>query len=172
MENNKYTTGFKIPEGYFEEFDARMLDKLKEEQLPKNTGFTVPEGYFDTVEEKIVQTETTSNWKVLRNEQPIRTTQKRKIVLYAIAGVAAVVTLILTVYPFGTHNSFSFDDINATAVSAYIQDGELDLSADDLSIYLQDEDFETLMGSSEEISVENLSDYLFNNLDDTSLLLE
>lgn len=171
MEKNKHTTGFKIPEGYFEEFDARMLDKLKEEQLPKNTGFTVPEGYFDSVEEKILQTETTINWKVLRNEKPKRNNNKNTI-LYALAGIAAVLAIVLTLYPFGTNNSFSFDDVNATAVSAYIQDGELDLSADDLSMYLQDEDFDALMLSSEEISAENLSDYLFDNLNDNSLLLE
>lgn len=172
MKKNKYTTGFKAPEGYFEEFEVRMFDKLKEEQLPKNTGFAVPEGYFDAVEEKILQTETTSNWKVLRNEKPESNNMHRKPILYALAGIAAVLAILLMLYPMSSNSSFSFDDVNAKAVSAYIQDGELDLSADDLSMYLQDEDFDALMMSSEEISVENLSDYLFNNLDDTTLLLE
>ncbi len=172
MKKNKYTTGFKVPETYFEEFETRMFDKLQEEQLPKNTGFTVPEGYFDAVEEKILQTETTSNWKVLRNEKSKSSNTLNKPILYALAGIAAVLAVLFMVYPMNSNNSFSFDAINPTTISAYIQDGELDLSTDDLSMYLQDEDFETLIGSSEEISVENLSDYLFNNLEDNTLLLE
>tara|TARA_R100000935_G_scaffold21876_2_gene40385 strand:- start:41074 stop:41592 length:519 start_codon:yes stop_codon:yes gene_type:complete len=172
MEKNKYTTGFKVPEGYFKEFDARMLEKLKEEQLPKDSGFTVPEGYFEQVEEKLLQTETTSNWKVFRTKKSEKTNPNRKAVLYAFAGIAAILALILTLYPFGNSNSFTFDEINTTAVSAYIQDGELDVTTEDFAMYLQDEDFDALMFSSEEISEESLSDYLLNNLDTNTLLFE
>ncbi len=172
MEKNKYTTGFKIPEGYFETFDVRILDKLKEDNLPEDSGFTVPEGYFEAVEKKILAAETSSTWKVFKNDKQQSETPDKRTILYALAGIAAVLAIIVTLYPFGSATSYSFEDVNATSVSAYIQDGELDLSTEDYVMYLQDEDFDALLVSSEEISTENLSDYLFNNLDDTNLLYE
>lgn len=172
MEKNKYTTGFKIPEAYFEAFDVRMFEKLKEEELPKDSGFAVPDHYFDELEEKIVQSTTTSNWKVLRNEKPKINVPNRSAILYTLTGIAAAVVVVLSLYPFGSNTSYSFEDLNETIVSAYIQDGELDLTAEDLAMYLQDEDFDALVVPSETISEENLSDYLLNNLDDTTLLIE
>jgi hypothetical protein len=172
MEKNKYTTGFKIPEGYFEEFDARMRDKLKEEQLPKDAGFAVPEGYFDAIEEKILQAETTYKWQPFRNAQNYGAKPHPKKFVYSLVGIAAVLAIILSLFPFGTGAAISFEDLNETAVSEYIQDGALNLTADDLAMYLQDEYFDLLVIPSEEISEENLSDYLLNNLDNNTLLFE
>jgi len=168
MEKNKYTNGFKIPENYFEEFETHMFDKLKEEQLPKATGFVIPDGYFDAVEEKIIENTKTSPLKVIHKSK----TQKLRPTLYRIAGIAAVLAVLILLYPFENGNAISFEKISEAAVSEYIQDGALDLTADDFAMYLQDEDFDALMQSSEEISVENMSDYLLNNLDDSTLLLE
>lgn len=172
MEKNKYTTGFKIPEGYFEEFDARMFEKLKEEVLPKDSGFRVPNHYFDGLEQKILQSEKTSTWKVLRAESPKNKISNKKTVLYALTGIAATLAIVLSLYPFDDTNSYSFEDLNETAVSTYIQDGELNLTIDDLAMYLQDEDFDALAVSSKTISEENLSEYLLKNLDDTTLLIK
>ena len=172
MEKNKYTTGFRIPEGYFEEFDARMLEKLKEEHLPKHSGFSVPAGYFNEVEEKIIQNNKTSKWQVFKNAQNYGATAHRKKFVYSLVGIAAVLAVLITLYPLGTSHSYSFEDINATAISAYIEDGALELTDDDFTLYLQDEDFDALMVSSEEISEQNLSDYLMTHLDDNTLLFE
>lgn len=169
---NKHSTGFKIPEGYFDEFEVRMFDTLKEERLPKDSGFTVPKDYFEAVEAKILRTETNTTWKVFRNGTPKNKHAHRKTVLYTLAGIAAVLAVVLSLNPLGTHNAVSFDGINATALSAYIQDGALDLTAEDLARYLQNEDLNAIVAPSEEISEESLSDYLFNNLDDNTLLLE
>ena len=40
---------FKTPEGYFENFNERLLDRMAKEEsiIPKEDGFTVPEGYFE-----------------------------------------------------------------------------------------------------------------------------
>ena len=171
MEENKNKPGFTVPEGYFEALDARVLAKLKEVPLPENNGFTVPEGYFDAVEDTILKTSKTAGWEVHVTKTPKQQNSTNKSIWYSIAGIAAVLAVVFTLYPFG-NGTVSLEDINSTSISAYLEEGSLELTPDEIATYLNDEDFDALMVASEEISEENLSEYLYNHLDDNSLLIE
>ncbi len=42
-------TGFKVPEGYFQDFEARMMSRVaEEEEKNAENPFKVPENYFRT----------------------------------------------------------------------------------------------------------------------------
>ena len=46
---------FNIPDGYFDSIEAKILNKLNNEALPKKDGFSVPESYFVSLEDTIIQ---------------------------------------------------------------------------------------------------------------------
>ena len=50
MKEKKHNTGLNVPDGYFDNFEDRMMLKVMEESLPKSNGFKVPEGYFEQFE--------------------------------------------------------------------------------------------------------------------------
>ena len=60
MKTNKLyhikSTGFKIPNGYFDSLDKNIFSKLESEDVinnPKEKAFKTPKGYFDTLEDTI-----------------------------------------------------------------------------------------------------------------------
>ena len=53
-----------------------------------------------------------------------------------------------------------------------IDEGNIDLSPQDIALLLEDEDVYSLSEPSEDISKESLTDYLLNNIDDPNLLFE
>ena len=52
-EDNLYKNNdFKIPEGYFDHLEDRLMDKIENDHslnLNKNTGFKSPDGYFEII---------------------------------------------------------------------------------------------------------------------------
>ena len=60
--NKNHNNKFKTPEGYFENFNQRLFERLEEENdepntdfLPKSDGFGIPEKYFESVQLSIIQ---------------------------------------------------------------------------------------------------------------------
>ena len=45
-------SSFKVPKGYFEDFDSRLIQKIK--NTSEKNGFIVPNGYFQRVEKDIL----------------------------------------------------------------------------------------------------------------------
>jgi hypothetical protein len=171
MTKKKQTSGFKIPENYFEGFEIAMFEKLQEEDLPKSSGFNVPEGYFYAVDEKILET-APHKWQLFKTAQNHEALQHRIKIVYSIAGIAAAIAVILTIISLKGNNAVSFDDLKTENIASYIEDSASDITAYDLSSYLQGEDLTTFDVPSQNLNEDNLSDYLFNNLDDSTLLLE
>lgn len=54
MDTKKHIHGFKTPDSYFSSLEDRIMDKLKEETLPKGHGMRAPEAYFDSLEDRIL----------------------------------------------------------------------------------------------------------------------
>ncbi|NNM17715.1 MAG: hypothetical protein HKP24_04015, partial [Croceitalea sp.] len=48
---------FKTPEGYFENFNERLMKKISKEDsmIPQNDGFKMPYGYFNGLDKKILE---------------------------------------------------------------------------------------------------------------------
>lgn len=159
----KYTHGFKTPEGYFDQFEDRLFDQLELNELPKNTGFIVPDAYFEEFETSLDQRiAAEKNIKVL----PL---YKRKSFWYA-ASVAACLALIVTFYP--ANPTIGSQDLQLSEIENYIESDGLDLNTYEIASLLNEEEIEELSSESEYFSEENLENYLLENLEDTSLLIE
>ena len=146
--------GFKIPEGYFDALKEELSTKLAEESLSKGSGFEIPEGYFQGLEERILS----------KVEHP----KKGKIVslrtiILRVSAVAAIVTLLLTIYFSPKENAINptYDEI-----AAWIEEniGEIDTD------YIISAMGEELNLKESFIESNNIENYLDEN--DTYILIE
>ena len=91
--NNIKKTGFKTPEGYFDNFENQILDKIKKDESLKsivNPGFNVPDGYFINLEEAVFnKLHTTDNTKVV-------SLFSRRNLIYLSGVAAADLSVVLT----------------------------------------------------------------------------
>lgn len=164
MKNKKHEHGFKVPSNYFDEFEEKLFNAIENQSLPKETGFTVPEGYFDSFSVSIPSnTLEVSETKVV----PL---YKRPSVLVA-ASIAACIAIVFSVINFGTTTS-SIDAIDYASLENYIETGNIDIETYELEAMLDQEVIEDLSNSMVTFSDENLEDYLLNNINDTTLLIE
>nr|WP_321412187.1 hypothetical protein [uncultured Allomuricauda sp.] len=98
MKKDKKIT-FNTPEGYFEKFNDRLMDRIQSEEaeddedrdsiIPKTDGFLVPKGYFDEFEPIILSKTSQKETKVI----PLRSNRKW---YYGVAAIAAIFTLIFS----------------------------------------------------------------------------
>jgi len=159
---DKYNHGFKAPDEYFEGFEERLFSKLKEADLPKKHGFDVPDGYFEDLEERILQN--------IAQEKAVKVIPffKRKTFLYA-ASVAACAALVFSIY---TGNTDGVESLRIADVEAYINGDAMDLDSYDIAQLLSEDELDDLTIENDLFSQESLEDYLIENLDDTTLLIE
>jgi len=165
MKKNKHSNGFKSPEDYFENFEDRLFSKLSEDKLPKESGFKVPEGYFDQLEETIVS-------KAIDSEKKTKVIPliSRKTLYYATA-IAACAIIVFSVI---TNNDViqNIDTINISSIENYIEEGNLNIDYTDLASLLEEEDFTSNTSESNLFSEESIEEYLLENIDDSSILIE
>ena len=158
----KYKHGLKVPEGYFENFDERLATKISEEALPKTSGFKVPDGYFDTLEDQILQQ--------VQKDTIVKVVPlyKRKSVVY-ITSIAACLALVFAIFtPKGTDDAA----LEVADIEAYFHEGNIDYNSTDIAQLLSDADLESVTIENSDLSIESLEDYLLENIDDTTLLIE
>jgi hypothetical protein len=158
----KYNHGFKAPDDYFESFEERLFNKLKETELPKKHGFDVPDGYFENLEERILQN--------VAQEKTVKVIRlfKRKTFIYAIS-VAACAALVFSIY---TGNTGKVEPLRIADIEAYIDGDAMDLDSYDIAQLLSEYEIDNLTLENEIFSQESLEDYLLDHLDDTTLLIE
>jgi len=158
----KYTHGFKVPKSYFDDFEERIFSKIKEEQLPKESGFKVPESYFENLEEQILQRVTTSE------KTKVIPLYKRKAFIY-VTSIAACVAMVLLLYPGTTSTQ---DAVQIADIETYFDEEGLDWDSNDIALLLNEEDLENLPINTTLFSEESIENYLLENFDDTTLLIE
>lgn len=164
--NPKYKSGFSTPPLYFERFEDRLLEKLKKNKLPNNTGFKVPDTYFDKLEEKIINLtiNAADDSKVISIFSP-------RNIRYLIA-VAAMITLIIAVNTFNSYKTNSFNGIKTASITEYIDDSQIAINDSDVEPLLLDGDIVQLQIENQELSSEEIEEYLLEYLDDTAILIE
>ena len=162
QEEEKYKHGLKVPKGYFESFDERLADKIYEEALPKNTGFKVPDGYFDTLEDQILSQ--------VQQEKIVKVVPlyKRKSVVY-ITSIAACLALVFAIF---TPKDTDEAALEVADIEAYFNEGNIDYNSTDIAQLLSDDDLESVALENSDLSLESLEEYLLENIDDTTLLIE
>ncbi|MBT8263573.1 MAG: hypothetical protein KJO05_12170 [Bacteroidia bacterium] len=164
MEEKKNISGLQPPEGYFENFEDRMMLKVMEDSLPKSNGFKVPEDYFGQFEGRMIDA-------ISETDAPKVVSLFRKQAFWYAAAIAASLALIVSLYN-GFGSELSIEDLSASAVEEYIDEGGMGIDSYDVIALLEEEDINELTIPSDEISEESLENYLIENIDETSLLIE
>lgn len=122
---------FKVPENYFENFENRMLDKVKNNNtvtLPKHEGFSVPEDYFDNVTNTILA-------KTI--DQPTKK-NNHNIWYYAISSVAAIAIVAFSIISF-SNNKSTINSVASTELENYINNGYMPFSSYDIGEVFEEE---------------------------------
>ena len=115
MNDKNGHSGFRIPDGYFDQFPARMENLLKAsegERLPKDAGFRVPDAYFDTLGERLQH----------RLEAPRgRTRNLWTTYLGWAAAAAAGLLLTISLWPVQEERTPAFGDLAGTDIEHYLE---------------------------------------------------
>lgn len=151
---------FKTPEGYFKEFDGKLLDKLSygEPTIPKKDGFGMPKGYLDDLNANIHQKLNVSEVKVI----PLTSYKKH---YYAAASIAAIALVVLGLN-WNSSEDIDFEDLAHTEIETYFEDNELGLTTNEIAEMLPVDELEINDILSNQFNEENMLDYLNDNLDD------
>lgn len=150
---------FKTPEGYFETFNERLMDKIAKEEtvIPKTDGFTVPQGYFDTVHEKVIHRRDVHTPKVIA----LRPYRK---FYYAAASVAALLVVALF-FNQNKEDTIQFDDLASAEINAYFETTEIGLTPYEIVEVVALEENELTALRAESFEEDELIEYLDTNMD-------
>ncbi len=149
------------PEGYFENFEDRMMLRIMEENLPESNGLRVPNTYFDSLEDRVVD-------RLEVNTEPKVIPLFSKRTLIYVSGIAASLLLLISLW--GRSGEMSLDELSANEVEEYIENGGIDLSSYEVMALLAEDELSEINIPSEVISDEQLETYLLENFDETSLI--
>ncbi|HET8837915.1 MAG TPA: hypothetical protein VFM82_02850 [Flavobacteriaceae bacterium] len=106
-------TGFKIPPGYFEEFDARLSEKLQNKHLPERklqSGFEVPKNYFNDFRVEIPA----------KKEGKVISLFSKRNLKYAMA-IAAIFVLMFSILPDDAQQENDFSTIEQASLGTYLE---------------------------------------------------
>mgnify|MGYP003643662189 FL=1 len=147
---------FKTPQGYFNSFEDKLMDKLSTEGsvMPKARGFTVPENYFDTFNDKLTN-------KLIKETKVIPLYPVKKIIAF-VASIAAIAIIFLG-YNWNSTEELSISALANTDIEAYFENNEFDLTSYEIAEVLPftDTEFSNMLNSS--IENDNILDYLSDN---------
>lgn len=156
---------FKTPEGYFDSFHDRLMDRIHQEDgdmessiIPKTDGFVVPNKYFEDLTEKVVNKADKHEIKVV----PLRAYKK---VYYSITGIAAVLLLIFGI-TWNTEEPIAFEDLASTEIDAYFEATDFDFSTNEIAEIVALEQLEVEDVLDQSLAEENILEYLDENVED------
>ena len=165
-------SGFKVPEGYFEALEGRVLDSVtaaQEKVLPrdkKETGFKVPENYFENFEAELFE-------RIDRVEEKRKTPKIislfNKESFYYAAGAAAVFVAIITTFFTHPSQNIGFEDLDMLTLEGYIHES-IELSTNDISHYLSEGDFGLAPSGGTDVDEDAVIEYLTENMEEPSIL--
>lgn len=162
--------GFKVPEGYFQEFEARMMEKIASEKMeepaPENP-FKVPEDYFDNFQDNMMQR--LKNDGLVEKEVKVVPLGRRKMWSY-VAGIAAVLAVVFSSVVLKDSRQATFDELDVLAVENYILESFEFESTTETPLFEANE-IEFAISSNPEIEREALLEYLKENIEEPALLL-
>lgn len=160
MEELNKNNPFKTPKKYFEEFDARLKEKLSEAEsgIPSKEGFAVPEDYFETVQVKILDQLNAKETKVI----PLNSYKKY---YYAAASIAALAVMIVGLN-WNSKKDLSFESVAEAEIENYFETNDYDLSAYEMAEVIPFSELEINDILSNGFNEDNLVDYLNENTED------
>jgi hypothetical protein len=174
MKKNKLATqfksGFKVPNHYFEDFEAKMMRAISSEpstleQYKEKPRFTIPENYFDRLEEQILA-------KVEHSEprgMVISLFRKKKF--YAAVGVAAVFIGIISTLLLKPNPVNSIDSEKISVLEEYIEEESIDLNFYEITTLLYEEGYVLDDLNTAALSDEAVLDYIDEHVEDPALII-
>ncbi|PRX54359.1 hypothetical protein [Flagellimonas meridianipacifica] len=156
---------FKTPEGYFDNFHERLMQKIDADEdtqkltfLPESDGFSLPKGYFEHVADNVLST-------LDKKETKVVSLKSYKKYYYAAAAIAAVF-LIFFGLNTQTESPIAFEDLANAEIDAYLENAELDLTSYELAelVSLEDAQLNDVMDTP--LETENILEYLDENIED------
>ena len=157
MKNDKLhnikTTGFKVPDDYFDSIEDAVFNKINSPLADvKASGFKVPDNYFTEVDKKVFN-------KISQGETKVVSIFNKQVLLY-VSGVAAAVVLMFSIFINKTEEL----PLDSEMVETYLV--EQDLSSYELASLLEEADFldEDFTIIEEQINVTDLESYLLDNV--------
>ena len=171
--NISQNSPFKVPEDYFSNFEEKMMrefDEVKSE-IPADirTGFKVPQDYFENLEENILA-------KTEEKEPRVISLFKKEYLFYAAAVAALFIMMIGDVFKSGPEQSPGWDDLEISAMENYIDEGYemgyIDLNISDYSEFIDHNNMLVDEEDFNEINSEAAFEYIDENIDDPSFILE
>ena len=176
MKKNKlpydHKSGFKVPEGYFEALEERVLNSVtgaQEKILPgdkKEIGFKVPENYFENFETALF--ERIDGIEKQRKTPKIISLFNKESFYYA-AGAAAVFVAIITTLFTNPSESFGFEDLDMLTLEVYIHES-IEFSTNDISQYLSEGDLGLAQPEGTLVDEDVVIEYLTENMEEPSIL--
>lgn len=161
MDKKYKKEGFKVPDGYFEGLNQRLLNRLDQDNgdLPGDDGFAVPEGYFDSLQDKL-----SSKIESSEDTKVIRLNPWKKYYLVA-ASIAALVVIVIGLR-LGQTEEFTFSDLANAELETYLEENDLGLTSYEIAEVLPIEEIEVNDILDNELNEENIIDYLDENVED------
>ncbi|TNJ45234.1 hypothetical protein KFZ70_07050 [Tamlana fucoidanivorans] len=165
MKNKKLhhikSTGFKIPEDYFESLESKVFSKTGQPSILSghDSGFTVPKQYFETIEQAVISR---------IEDKPatkVRSLFTKKAVFYA-SSIAATIILLLNLSIFD--KTPTFDTLTTETVEDYLIDENV--SSYEIASLLLEEELET--GMTLNVDDDALEAYLLEHADIETLMIE
>lgn len=157
---------FQTPEGYFESFNDRLMDRIHDEEvkeaesrIPKTDGFVVPDGYLDGLTPTILS-------KSVEKEPKVISFKPNRNFYYGAAAVAALLVLLFGINWNPNTEPISFDDLANAEIEAYFEQTDLDMSSYEIAEVFSVTDIQLNDVLSDDLEDDILMDYLDENVDD------
>ncbi|WP_437395032.1 hypothetical protein [Flagellimonas lutimaris] len=166
---------FNTPEGYFDNFNDRLMDRIKKEEagettslIPKSDGFAVPDGYFDEVTPTVLSKTVAKVTKVIQFKP-------NRNFYYGVAAVAAIFILIFSFTWNSTSEPITFDDLANAEIESYLENTDFEMTSYEIAevVSLEEMELTDMLGDDLEDDIimeyldENVEDIKELNLDDT-----
>lgn len=162
--NNK--SGFKIPNNYMEDFEAKLFDKLEISSKSKEnkSGFQVPIDYFNTLEDTVQD-----RLDSVKNRGKLIPLFSKKHLYYASA-VAAIFLILFSTVLLKSPNASDLNELDYAAMEQYIEEEDLDYN--DISNLIYEEGLIMDDFNSYSLNDQAVFDYLSENVEDSGLIIE
>ena len=166
---------FNTPEGYFDNFNDRLMDRIKKEEaeettslIPKSDGFAVPDAYFDEVTPTVLS-------KTVAKETKVIQFKSNRNFYYSVAAVAAIFILIFSLTWNSTSEPITFDDLANAEIESYLENTDFEMTSYEIAevVSLEEMELTDMLGDDFEDDIimeyldENVEDIKELNLDDT-----
>ena len=156
---------FKTPEGYFDSFNERLMQRLQGEEaeenlsfLPESDGFKTPAAYFEGVEHDVL-------FKLADKQPKVISLKSYRKYFYGATAVAAALILFFSLN-WETESPVTFEDLASADIDAYLQNTELDLTSYELAELVSIDEVALTDVMDTPLESENILDYLDENIDD------